>query len=282
MNNCEKINVLIISGLLTREHSYRKLNDYLYQMLEATGRFNVKVTEEFTGATDETLEKYQLVLINYDAKEWINDPCFTYWGDSAMDALDRFVHRGGGIAFYHSSISVGEGTPDALKQMMGGCLILEEGGRRSPKSDFVVDVAAPEHPITKGLHPHFMVTGDDFLCGISFMENTSVEVLATVYDDLKDYPQEGFPPPHMKMVYIPDGDLSKMRGVNTDAPIAWTNRYGQGRVFVVSIGHDIDTMRRVDFLTLFVRGCEWAATGNVTLDPPDRTGENRLKGWPYY
>lgn len=73
-----------------------------------------------------------------------------------------------------------------------------------------------------------------------------------------------------------------MKGVDEDCPVAWTNRYGEGRVFCTTLGHDIDTMRRIGFLTMLVRGAEWAATGTVTLGPPDRTGENRLKGWPYY
>jgi type 1 glutamine amidotransferase len=73
-----------------------------------------------------------------------------------------------------------------------------------------------------------------------------------------------------------------MKDVNNDQPVAWTHKYGQGRIFVITIGHDIDTMRRLGFISLFVRGTEWAATGEVTLNPPDRSGENRLKGWPFY
>jgi hypothetical protein len=35
-------------------------------------------------------------------------------------------------------------------------------------------------------------------------------------------------------------------------------------------------------MTLLVRGVEWAATGEVTLGPPVRTGEARWRLWPYY
>ena len=35
-------------------------------------------------------------------------------------------------------------------------------------------------------------------------------------------------------------------------------------------------------MTLLVRGVEWAATGEVTLGPPERTGAARWRVWPYY
>ena len=90
-----------------------------------------------------------------------------------------------------------------------------------------------------------------------------------------------FPPPH-HAVKIPDGKLENMNGVNTDMPVAWVNPYGKGRCFVITLGHEIDTLRRLGYLTLFVNGCEYAATGATTIGAPDRSGEKRLLDWPYY
>jgi len=33
---------------------------------------------------------------------------------------------------------------------------------------------------------------------------------------------------------------------------------------------------------MFPRGVEWAATGKVALEGPDRRGERRFLPWPYY
>jgi hypothetical protein len=33
---------------------------------------------------------------------------------------------------------------------------------------------------------------------------------------------------------------------------------------------------------MFVRGVEWAATGEVTLDFPDRSDDKKLWSWPFY
>lgn len=276
------INVLLISGRVVKEHDYFRINPLLKEMLESTGKFKVKITEEFRGASQRTLENYDLVLMNYDGKEWLSDPEFIYWGSESEQALYDFVAAGKGIVFYHSSFSCGRETPDEYLKMMGGGHNLLTGGRRNPKSDFVVNMSDIDHPIIHGLDKKWMTVGDDFLPVITWHPKAHVQVLATVYDSVEDYNVPGFPPPHLKGLVIPDGDINKMPEINTNQPVAWVNQYGNGRSFVVTIGHDIDTMRRTNFLTMFVRGAEWAATGKVTIEPPNRTGENRLNVWPCY
>ncbi|MGN8737871.1 ThuA domain-containing protein [Bilifractor sp. HCP3S3_D3] len=101
------------------------------------------------------------------------------------------------------------------------------------------------------------------------------------FDDIDAYRVPGWPPKHHP-VDVPDGKLEHMRGVNTDTPIAWMHHYGNGRVFGCSIGHGIDTFRRFDYITMFVRACQWCCGKEVTLEKPDRTGENRFRPWPYY
>ncbi len=44
----------------------------------------------------------------------------------------------------------------------------------------------------------------------------------------------------------------------------------------------METVGRVEYVSLFCRGAEWAATGNVTIEIPGRSGDNRLIPWPYY
>ena len=107
-----------------------------------------------------------------------------------------------------------------------------------------------------------------------------MHVLASVYDDVENYRIPGFPPAHHP-VEIPGGKLENMPGVNEYTPVIWTNTYGKGRVFVTSIGH-WEALDRFNFITMLVRGVEWAATGEVTLKKPDRSGEKRLKLFPYY
>ncbi len=279
MAQTKKIKTLIITGMVVKEHDYSRTNSLLKQMLESTGRFNVKITEEFRGCTDQTLEDYDLIFFNYDGKEWILDEQFTYWGETAENAIYNFVKSGKGAVFYHSTVAVGAETPIEYKKMLG-CFV-ERYGRRNPRSEFLITNTDNGHPITEGLQKNWYAVNDDLLAGVEYMPNNQVEVLATAYDSVEDYKITNFPPKHFK-VDIPDGDLNKMHGVNTNQPVAWTNLYGEGRTFSISVGHDIDTMRRETFLAMLVRGSEWAATGEVRIPKPDRTGENRLKPWPFY
>lgn len=46
---------------------------------------------------------------------------------------------------------------------------------------------------------------------------------------------------------------------NVAMPVAWTKRYGKGRVFYCSLGHSVDILEHPDILTLVTRGMLWAA-----------------------
>jgi hypothetical protein len=108
------------------------------------------------------------------------------------------------------------------------------------------------------------------------------QVLLTTFDDLESYETAPMWPMSHYPVAIPAQGLPGLPGINTDQPISWINEYGAGRSFTITIGHDIDTFRRIEFIRMFPRGVEWAATGEVSLEGPDRRGERRFLPWPYY
>jgi hypothetical protein len=124
------------------------------------------------------------------------------------------------------------------------------------------------------------VTGDDILTGVEILDGA--QVLLTTFDDLESYENAPVWPMSHYPVAIPEEGIAALPGMNTDQPIAWINEYGSGRSFTITIGHDIDTFRRIEFIRMFPRGVEWAATGEVSLDGPDRRGERRFLPWPYY
>jgi type 1 glutamine amidotransferase len=47
-----------------------------------------------------------------------------------------------------------------------------------------------------------------------------------------------------------------------------TIRYGRGRIFHTTLGHDLEAMQSVGFIVTLQRGTEWAATGKVTQTVP--------------
>jgi type 1 glutamine amidotransferase len=55
----------------------------------------------------------------------------------------------------------------------------------------------------------------------------------------------------------------------------WIRNWGRGRIYVTMLGHTWKdepnpNLRDVAFQTLFARGVEWAASGNVILPLPSR------------
>ena len=164
--------------------------------------------------------------------------------------------------------------------MRGAKLSVPTGLRPRPWGEALLTTTEPRHPITAGVSATWTVTGDDSLTGVQLYEGT--RVLLSVFDDLESYEKAARWPMSHYPVAIPPEGMSALPGINTDQPIAWITEYGAGRCFTITIGHDIDTFRRIEFISMFPRGVEWAATGEVALTGPDRRGDRRFLPWPYY
>lgn len=272
MGDAGKIQVLIVTGLVTIEHDLRTV-PMLRRMLESTGRFDVRVTEEFRGGNAETLAAYDLVLLYYEGRLRHDSSEFTGLGETAERSLLDFVRAGGGLVSYHSTVI---SYPIEDRHRLMGARF--DGGRKSPTIEFRVDIADARHPITEGLDPSWLVVQDDFFVPSSWGQDSPVEVLATVREGPENYERM---PAHIAPMYPPER-VAALPNMDVDVPVAWTNRYGDGRVLVVSIGHGPDTIRRPNFVALLCRGAEWAATGEVTIAPPDLKNERRRRAWPYY
>src|SRR5450432_3786473 len=107
-----KLQALIITG--QNGHDWKGTTPILKQALEDTGRFEVRVTEEFRGAGPETLAPYDLVILNYFEKK---KPGLR-WGERAENALLNFVRSGKGLVIYHFSMAAFEGW-DEFEKLSG-------------------------------------------------------------------------------------------------------------------------------------------------------------------
>src|SRR5262245_34914009 len=59
----KKLQVLILTGY--NMHDWRPITEALRSMLEATGRFEVRVNEEPVGCTEKTFEGYDAIVLNF-------------------------------------------------------------------------------------------------------------------------------------------------------------------------------------------------------------------------
>jgi hypothetical protein len=239
-----KLRALIITG--ENGHDWRSVTPELRKDLEATGRFDVRVTEEFHGAGPETLASYDVVVLNYQDRRPDQR-----WGDKTDKALLDWVRSGKGLVMYHFSVAAFIGW-DEYEKLSGGNWRANQG-QHSAAHDFTLTITDPDHPITRGLKKSFPQQKDELYSNLKWQPAETYHVLATAYDDHALYQGKARQP---------------ITGAGKDEPILWTIQYGQGRVFATMLGHDAPAVNTLAFTTTFTRGAEWAATGKVTLPVP--------------
>jgi hypothetical protein len=241
-----KIQVIIVTG--QDKHPWRETTPYLREVLNQTGKFEVRVTEEFHGATVETLAPYDVAILNY-SDEKLDVPT---WSSATRSALLNFVRSGKGLVIYHHSAASFQDWEEFEK--LSGCVWRTTQSHHSPVHDYRVDIRDAEHPITRGMLL-FMARSDELYAGLKCRPAAEYHVLASGWDDHALY-------------------LAKQRdplptGPSQDEPLLWTLSYGAGRVFATMLGNDMRATRTPGFIATFTRGTEWAATGAVTIPLPE-------------
>lgn len=129
----------------------------------------------------------------------------------------------------------GELVRDSLDQ--GGC------GKHGSQHNIPIMLRVKDHPITNGL-PEQWLTAKDECYALLRGPAENMTILATGKDQTDKAPTDRHEPQLMVI------------------------NYGKGRVFNFALGHDSYSREGVDFITIFTRGAEWAATGKVTQEVP--------------
>jgi uncharacterized protein len=237
------IGVLIITGDHLY-HNWKETTPALEKMLEGAG-MNVDVTETPSkDLTSENLAKYDVLLLNY--KDSKNGTAETRWSDANKRAFADAIRGGKGVASVHyasSAFIAGDDWHKEYERIIAGGW--RTRGNHGKKHEFVVKIAKPDHPITRGMPAEFQHSLDELYQNSVMFDDS--EVLCTAWSDKSRDPK------------------------NTDKhePVVWVNKYGQGRVFNNLLGHDVKGMASVGFQTLMIRGVEWAATGDVKTPVPE-------------
>ncbi len=236
-----KIQALIITG--QNGHDWRATTPVLRTLLEETGKFEVRVTDEFRGAGAESLAPYDVVILNYYDRRPEQR-----WGERAQKALEEYVRGGKGLVVYHFSTAAFDGWTEFEKMAAGNWR--PGHGHHSARHDFKVEIKDREHPITRGLAASYPQPNDELYANLRWQPEGTYHVLATAWDDHTLYKS---------------GEKQPVPGPGLHQPMLWTVEYGKGRVFTTALGHDAEAMKSEIFIATLRRGTEWAATGNVTI-----------------
>ena len=243
-------------------HRWDQTTPVLRRMLEETGIFKVDVVTappagaDFSGFNPR-FDQYRAVVVNYDAPDG-------RWPGELKASFEHYVKQGGGVVMVHAADNAFPGWK-AWNQMNGvggwrgrteqagpwwhyeqGKMVADASpgaagshGRRDP---FVITVRAA-HPITRGLPARFIHGGDELYAHLRG-PGRNMTVLATAWSDPAN------------------------AGSGRHEPMLMVLRYGRGRIFHTTLGHDVAAMASVDFVVTLQRGVEWAATGKVSQAVP--------------
>ena len=259
----EKINVLIVDGPQVA-HNHKETTPVLKQILSTVPRFAVdhsrsspKTCED--GSYQPNFSKYDVVVINegFQAADW---------PEATEKAFEKYMANGGGMVSIHAANNswpnwveynkmTGVGGWGGRNEESGPYLYIDTagkiirdtskgpGGAHGPQHEFELVVRAKEHPIMKGLPPTFQ-HGPDELYDKLRGPAKNVTILATAFSS------------------------KEHQGTGRHEPALMAISYGEGRVFHTILGHHVTQIKEGSFVTTFLRGTEWAATGEVTIPVP--------------
>lgn len=256
----DKIPTLLITG--HNNHNWRFTSRVHEETLEATGRFDVEITEDPAAVLSDptVVARYRLFVLDYND---LHEP--KRWGAAAEANFASAVREGAGVVALHSANNAFAGWED-YERMLG--LVWREGAGHGKFHAFDVEPFEDAHEIMSGLGT--FRTTDELYHGLSNPTSTTFTLLAHAMSTR-------------------DSD-----GTGQHEPVAITTEFGEGCVFSTTLGHVWDkapaTKRSVlvgAFRSLVARGAEWAATGAVTLPArwDDRREHNTLtdtemaEGW---
>jgi type 1 glutamine amidotransferase len=271
-----QIDVLIVQ--LFDLHDLRLQADVFEKVLKATGDYNIEVViakeNQNWGDLDIQLSNYDLIissLLGWTIPE------------NKMAEFDQYISNGGNLVVIHQGVLSFENWTTFYeivglgwyKANAGYHIIWDDEEKKWIKQpefhgvgpghgfqhEFLIEIRNDEHPITKGMPKAWLHGMDEFYHGLRGAAK-NIEILATSYSAKEQW------------------------GSGDHEPIAWTVHYGKGRVFVTMLGHAFlaekaDIVHGVNhyaneskgvyclgFQTLFARGAQWAATGEVTIGIP--------------
>lgn len=203
--------------------------------------------------------KYDVVISNFGWKA-------ADWPEATRKAFEQYMAKGGGFVSVHAADNSWPTWPEFNKMIglggwgnrnekdgpyvyynaegeivrdpsPGGC------GKHAPANEFVVTIRDQNHPITKGLPDFWMHTKDECYSNLRGPAE-NMTILATACDS------------------------PALKEAGRNEPMLMVIQYGDGRIFHTTLGHDTEAFEGVGFITTFLRGTEWAATGKVTLPIP--------------
>lgn len=222
--------------------------------MEESEAFEVRLVGEIDGA-EGGIEEYMLDPEKVAATDVFFISCGDeHWTSPAVRiALENAISGGKGFVAFHG-IHPGFQGWEGFERMCG--LMWRHDSQHGDYAEAHVRIDMPEHPIVKGLSN--FDTKDELFCNLDDLWGVDFQVLATAFSDYNIKSRHGFP------------------GTGRHEPVAIIGNYGKGRTYNHILGHvwpfytghglgenTMLSFEPPEFRKMLLRGCEWAAVGEV-------------------
>ena len=152
--------------------------------------------------------------------------------------MKDFISSGKGFVCIHISGCVPETWPE-YHDITGGGWISGKSFH-PPYGKFIVNVSDSKHAGVHGVAD--FTTNDELYTNLGFRDGNDVFITGTTEDWTR---QMG---PDREPMHVPGGTF----------PLGWTRKYGDGKVFVLLLGHDGQSFQTPEFQKIVLNGVDWA------------------------
>ena len=226
--------LLVISG---GRHPYGESTPVLESFLKAAGH-EVTVTEDASVLADSTAMRRYDVLVFNTRRENLPDLELAL-SEKERRGLATFIRSGSGFVCLHISTCLSDTWPE-YHQITGGGWITGTSFH-PPYGQFTVNVSDGTHPGVRGLSD--FTTNDELYMGLAYKDGNEVFITADAADGAHPWG------PQRQPKFMPGGTF----------PLGWTRTYGNGRVFVLLLGHNGLSFQTPEFQRIVLNGVNWTA-----------------------
>ncbi|MFU1795537.1 ThuA domain-containing protein [Paenibacillus azoreducens] len=208
-------------------HQPEEVSALFRKVLEAEG-FEVEVSDTLAAFDDEA----KLMSLDLIIPVWTMGEI----SQERVNHVSAAVQSGVGLAGCHGGMCDAFRSNVDWQFMTGGNWVAHPGNDGTSHRIHIVNASSP---LVEGIEDFDVVTEQYYL-----HVDPAIEVLATTR----------FP--------VAEGPHTANKAV--DMPVVWTKRWGHGRVFYCSLGHQADVIEMPPVKEIMRRGLLWAAAGKET------------------
>jgi len=230
------IKVLILSG--KNNHEWQKTTPLLVKIYEDSKLFRVNVTNLPDTLTYVDLRNFDVIVSNWNTWPDNDVRMSREWEVDFM----KYVKEGGGVVFIHAGASSFYSWNEYHQIGIGRWGNETHHGKQTKGKIYGFDQT---HPVTKGIRDFFII------------------------DEIWEKPD--IHPGAQPLASVSATD--EKDGHLISEPVVFVNHFEKGRSFFTTLGHDEKALLNTGLKTLILRGTQWAASHEVTINPPQNLKE---------